>query len=82
VTQTVKERVIIGIGLSTVTRPRALQQTANTDEHHIVHTLYRLEKDDLVQFKTRRNMHSAGKNLTAIHLTPKGIKRYKELTRG
>ena len=78
---TVKERVIMGIGLTVVERPRQLQQAAETDEHSIVHTLYRLEKDGLTTFKTRRNLHSAGRNLTNIRLTPNGIKRYRELTR-
>jgi DNA-binding PadR family transcriptional regulator len=81
VKNTVKDRVILGIALTVVERPRQLQQAAQTDEHSIVHTLYRLEKDGLTEFKVKRNSHSAGKNLTHIRLTPKGLKRYKELHR-
>jgi hypothetical protein len=81
VTNTVKDRVIIGIGLSVVERPRQLQVQAQTDEHSVVHTLYRLEKDGLASFKCKRNAHSPGKNLTKIMLTPEGVKRYKELTK-
>ena len=79
---TIKDRLVLGIGLTVVERPRHLQQAAGTNEHHVVHALYRMEKDGLTEFKTRRNLHSPGKNLTAIKLTPKGVERYKELTDG
>lgn len=80
-TGTVKDRVILGIGLDVVDRPRQLQIPAGTDEHNIVHTLYRLEIDGLCQFKVKSNSHSSGKNLTKIRLTPKGIERYRNLQR-
>ncbi len=79
---TVKDRVILGIGLTVIERPRQLQAVAQTDEHSIVHTLYRLEKDGLTEFKIKRNAHSAGKNVTAIRLTSKGVARWKELKYG
>ena len=78
--RTIKDRLIVAIGLTTIERPRELQLAAGTNEHHVVHALYRLEKDGLTAFKTRRNIHSPGKNLTKIHLTDKGIERFRELT--
>jgi hypothetical protein len=79
---TIKDRLIIAIGLTTVERPRQLQLAADTNEHHVVHALYRLEKDGLTSFKVKRNAHAPGRNLTKIQLTPKGIEKYRELTGG
>lgn len=76
---TVKTRIIQGIGLNVIERPRELQKIAGTNEHHIVHELYSLQKQGLVAYKVRRNAHSAGRNLTAIKLTPQGIDYYKRL---
>lgn len=79
---TIKERLILAIGFDTIERPRQLQKPAGTNEHHVVHVLYRLEKDGLTEFKVKKNIHSSGKNLTRIRLTPQGIERYKELRHG
>lgn len=79
---TIKERLILGIADRTVERPRELQQAAGTNEHHVVHALYRLQKDGLAEFKTGYGIHSPGKNLTKIRLTERGVKKYKELRRG
>lgn len=78
----VKDRIIVGIGLDVVERPRALQQAAGTDEHHVVHELYSLQRQGLTTFTRRRNMHRPGLNLTKIRLTPRGVERYRELTNG
>lgn len=78
----VKDRIIVGIGLDVVERPRQLQQAAGTDEHHVVHELYRLQKQGLTAFDRRRNLHRPGLNLTKIRLTERGIARYRELTNG
>lgn len=80
-TRTVKDRIILGIAHSTVERPRELQQAAETDEHNVVHALYRLEKEGLTEFKVRKSKHSPGRNLTSIKLTARGRTRYHELTR-
>lgn len=79
---TIKDRLVLGIGLTVVERPRELQHAAGTNEHHVVHALYSMEKAGLTEFKVRKNKHSPGRNLTAIRLTDKGIARYKELRRG
>lgn len=76
---TIKDRLILGIAERTIERPRELQQAAQTNEHHVVHALYRLQKDGLADFKTGRNIHSPGKNLTKIRLTPKGIEKLRSL---
>ena len=76
---TVKLRILNGIGLNVINRPRQLQQTAKTDEHNVVHTLYLLEKQGLVTFRKKRSIHSPGINLTDIRLTRQGIKVWKEL---
>lgn len=80
-TLTIKDRLILAIGLDVIERPRELQVPTQTDEHSIVHALYRLEKDGLSEFKVKRNVHSPGRNLTNIHLTNKGIERLRELRR-
>lgn len=80
--RTIKHRIILGIGaLQVVQRPRALQRIADTNEHHIVHVLYSLQKSGLVEYKKRRNADSPGMNLMDIKLTPKGHKLYEELRR-
>jgi DNA-binding MarR family transcriptional regulator len=79
---TIKDRLILGIGMTTVERPRQLQRAANADEHNVVHALYRLEKDGLTEFKVKKSAHSPGRNLTRIRLTDKGIQRYKQLQEG
>lgn len=80
---TVKNRIILGLGdLQKIERPRELQHYAGTNEHHIVHELYQMEKQNLVSYKIKRNVHSAGKNLTGIHLTPKGKDIYREIKGG
>jgi DNA-binding PadR family transcriptional regulator len=81
-TRTIKDRLILAIGVTTVERPRELQKPTHTDEHSIVHALYRLEKDGLTEFKVKRNAHAPGRNLTRIRLTSKGIEKYEELRRG
>ena len=77
--RTIKDRLILAIGLTTVERPRELQKAAETNEHHVVHALYSMGKDGLTSFKVKRNAHSPGRNLTKIKLTDKGIERYREL---
>ena len=77
--RTVKARIILGIGERTIGRPRELQQPAGTDEHHVVHVLYTLQKQGLVDFKRKRGVDRPGINLTDIHLTPKGKKHYEEI---
>lgn len=72
---TVKDRVLAGIGDRTIERPRQLQQDAGTNEHHVVHVLYALQKQGLVDFKKRRSAYSPGVNLTNIRLTPEGRKK-------
>lgn len=69
---TVKTRIIRGIGYDVIERPRQLQHAAGTNEHHIVHELYMLQKQGIVAYKVKKNLHAAGRNLTAIRLTPKG----------
>jgi hypothetical protein len=76
---TVKTRILNGIGLNVIERPRQLQQAAGTNEHHIVHELYRLEKQGLVTYDTRRNLHATGRNLTKIRLTRKGIALWRQI---
>lgn len=76
---TIKTRLIRAIGLDTVERPRQLQQAAKTNEHHVVHALYTLEKQGLVEYRVRRNVHSSGRNLTDIHLTPKGVEVWRTM---
>lgn len=76
---TVKARIIQAIGLDVIERPRQLQQAAGTNEHHVVHTLYNLEKQGLVEYKVKRNIHSPGRNLTGIKLTDKGITLWRQL---
>ena len=76
---TVKLRILSGIGLNVVNRPRQLQQAAKTDEHNVVHTLYMLEKLGLVTFRKKKSIHSPGVNLTDIRLTRQGIKLWKEI---
>jgi DNA-binding MarR family transcriptional regulator len=75
----VKDRLILGIGLEIVHRPRQLQLAANTDEHSVVHVLYSLQKQGLVEFRRKRSADSPGLNLVDIRLTSKGIQKYKEL---
>jgi hypothetical protein len=69
---TVKTRLIRAIGHQTIQRPRQLQNPVNAAEHDIVHELYALQKQGLVAYKTKRNIHSPGKNLTNIRLTKQG----------
>ena len=78
----IKDRVVLAIGLTEVERPRQLQLRVDADEHDIVHSLYRLEKEGLTEFKVKRNAHSPGRNLTKIRLTKQGKERYEELRRG
>lgn len=78
----VKNRIILAIGTDVIERPRELQTKVDTDEHSIAHVLYALQKDGLTEFKKRRNLHSAGVNLTKIRLTKQGKKRYEELRHG
>ena len=75
----IKTRLIQGIGLQVIDRPRKLQLQVGDDEHNIVHVLYRLQKQGLVEFRTRRSVHSPGMNLTHIRLTPKGREVYARL---
>ena len=77
----IKDRLILGIGLNVIERPRELQSAANNGEHSIVHELHVLRKQGLVACKVRKNLHSSGRNLTDIRLTPKGIERYRELSK-
>jgi hypothetical protein len=78
---TVKARIIRGVGdLQKVDRPRQLQHYAGTNEHHIVHELYLLKQQGIVDCKVRNNVHSAGKNLTSIKLTSKGKDLYRKMT--
>ena len=76
---TVKTRMIRAIGLDTIERPRQLQLAAGTNEHHIVHELYMLQKQGLVEYRVRRNIHAAGRNLTDIRLTRKGQALWRQL---
>lgn len=76
---TVKNRIINGIGLDVIERPRQLQRAAQADEHNVVHVLYMLEKQGLVTFRKKRSLHSPGINLTDIRLTRQGVKHWKEL---
>lgn len=76
---TVKLRILNGIGLNVIERPRQLQQVAKADEHNVVHTLYMLERQGLVTFRKKRSIHSPGVNLTDIRLTRQGIKLWKEI---
>lgn len=76
---TVKTRIINGIGLDIIERPRYLQRAAKTDEHHVTHALYMLERQGLVTFRKKRSLHSPGINLTDIRLTRQGIKLWREL---
>jgi hypothetical protein len=69
---TVKTRIIRAIGTQTVKRPRQLQNPVDAGEHDIVHELYALQKQGLVDYKAKRNIHSPGKNLTDIRLTKRG----------
>lgn len=75
----VKDRLILGIGLTIIERPRELQHAAGQDEHHVVHVLYLLHDTGLVAYKRRKGKDRPGVNLTSIQLTPKGIEKYKEL---
>jgi DNA-binding MarR family transcriptional regulator len=75
----VKTRILRGIGLNVIHRPRELQQAAGTAEHHVVHELYALEKQGLVVYHLKRNIHSPGRNLTKIRLTPKGIELWRQM---
>jgi hypothetical protein len=75
---TVKLRIINGIGLDIIERPRQLQKAARADEHHVVHVLHTLEKQGLVTFRKKRSMHSPGVNLTDIRLTREGIKLWRQ----
>lgn len=79
---TIKDRLILGIADKVIERPRELQHAAQTNEHHVVHALYSLQKDGLTTFQAKRNLHSPGKNLTKIRLTERGVQKYKELRRG
>ena len=76
---TVKTRILAGIGLNVIERPRELQKAAGTAEHHVVHELYALEKQGLVAYTIKRNAHSAGRNLTNIRLTKQGIKLWEAM---
>ena len=75
----IKDRLVLAIGIDVIERPRQLQLRTDTDEHAIVHCLYRMQKDGIAEFKTKRNAHAPGKNLTKIRLTQKGLERYEEL---
>lgn len=75
----VKQKIILGIGLQVIERPRELQIHTDTDEHNIVHVLYSLKKDGLVEFRTRRSAHAAGLNLTDIKLTRNGQRALNDL---
>lgn len=77
----IKHRLILAIGLNVVERPRNLSRDAGADEHNVVHVLYRLQKQRLIEYKTRKNQFAPGTNLTRIQLTPKGKALYEELTR-
>lgn len=79
---TIKDRLILGIADRVIERPRELQQAAQTNEHHVVHALYSLQKEGLTTFQAKHNIHSPGKNLTKIRLTERGIRKYKELKHG
>lgn len=78
----IKQDLIRGIGLNVIERPRELQGACegSPGEHKIVHQLYRLQKQGLVEFRTKRNLHSPGNNLTSIRLTPQGARLYEELS--
>jgi hypothetical protein len=76
----IKHRLILGIANQTIARPRQLQQAAETDEHHVVHALYSLQRQGLVEYKRKRNADATGINLTDIKLTKKGLVMYEELT--
>ena len=76
-----KDRLILGIGLQVVERPRELQRAAGQDEHHVVHTLYSMQRQGLVEYKRKHNLNSPGVNLTSIKLTKRGLARYEELTK-
>jgi hypothetical protein len=78
----IKERILLAVGTTIVERPRNLQLSVDADEHSITHTLYRLNRDGLLQFKTRKNLHSTGMNLTKIRLTKQGIRKYEALRHG
>lgn len=75
----IKHRLIQSIGLQVIERPRQLQLQAQEDEHNIVHVLYRLQKQGLVEFRKKRSLHSPGMNLTDIRLTDKGREVYRQL---
>ena len=76
---TVKTRMILAIGETTISRPRELQYPCGTDEHHIVHELYSLQKQGLATFNTRRNVHAPGQNLLKIRLSKRGLEEYRRL---
>ena len=76
---TVKTRILNGIGLNVIERPRELQKAAGTSEHNVVHELYAMKTQGLVEFRRKKNLHSRGVNLTDIRLTREGIKLWKEI---
>jgi len=76
---TVKTRILNGIGLDVIERPRQLQTAAGTSEHHVVHELYSMKTQGLVEFRRKKNLHSTGINLTDIRLTKKGIQLWKQI---
>lgn len=78
---TIKDRLILGIGYEKIERPRELQEIAGTNEHHVVHVLYMLRKEGLVQFKVKEGKHSAGRNVYDIKLTKRGIQKFEDLQR-
>ena len=78
----IKDRTLLAIGLDVIERPRELQIPVDADEPELVHTIYRLNREGFAEFKTKKNLHSPGKNLTKIRLTKQGQKRYEELRRG
>lgn len=76
---TIKDRIILAIGDDTIERPRAIQRAAQTNEHHVVHVLYAMQKQGLVEFKLKKDLYSPGKNLTRIRLTDKGQELRRKL---
>lgn len=77
--RSIKHKTILAIGHQKVTRPRELQVKVGSDEHSIVHTVYRLQKDGIADFRTTRNKFSPGRNITDIHLTTHGLEILREL---
>lgn len=76
---TIKDRIVLGVAEKTIERPRELQQIAGTNEHHVVHALYAMRNDGLIEFKKKKNVHSPGVNLTKIKLTKKGMDRLEKI---